>query len=143
MSEMSESTFVVDTSVVLKWLRRDEPLFAEARVLRQRLLEGEIRLAAPFLLAYELANVLHYKREMSTAEVMEAVRSIYETGLEWYGPTQALIERTIEIARIYDIAAYDATFVALAEALGGEFITADEKAFRRLTSLPYVKFLGN
>lgn len=140
---ISESMVVLDTSVVLKWLRPDESLVAEALVWRQRLAEAEIRVAAPFLLAYELANVLVYKRDLSAAQVMAAVQSVYETGIEWYGPSHALVSRSIEIARAYSIAGYDATFVALAEALGADLVTADEKAARNLTLLPYVKFLGN
>ncbi len=140
---MTASTVVFDTSVIVKWLRGNEPLSDEAYGWWQRFLGGEVECAEPHLLSYEVANALIYKGELSVREILDAVNSLYASGIDWFEPTLPLITRSIQLARLYDLSSYDATFVALAEALGAEFITADEKAFRRLTSLPYVKFLGN
>jgi predicted nucleic acid-binding protein len=64
-------------------------------------------------------------------------------GLDWHLPTGAEMRRAIEIARTYDIAVYDAVFIALAESLGAILVTADERLAQRLNDLAYVRFLGN
>ena len=53
--------------------------------------------------------------------------------IEIITPTLALIEKTIDIAKEQDITCYDATYLALAEDLQEEFITADEKLIKKLS----------
>lgn len=42
-----------------------------------------------------------------------------------------------------DITVYDAAFVAMAEHLGTDFITADEKLVQRLQNISYVHYLAD
>jgi len=138
------STYLVpDTSVVIKWLRQGEILAEQALALRAAYLDGQIRLSVPGLLAYELANVLRYKDDLSTAQVEEAVQSLFDMGLEWAPPTAALMRRAAVIARAAGVTVYDATFAALAESMEATFVTADEDLVRRLAAWPFVLFLGN
>jgi len=53
-------------------------------------------------------------------------------GIEIVTPTYSLLERAINMARDLDITCYDATYLALAEALEFEFITADEKFYNKI-----------
>ena len=67
-----EGPVVLDTSVVIKWFRQGEVLAGQALQLRGDYLDGRIAVALPSLLAYELANVLHYKAGRSAEPVRHA-----------------------------------------------------------------------
>jgi predicted nucleic acid-binding protein len=134
---------VLDTSVVVKWFRQGEVLAERALVVRDAYLEGQIRVSVPSLLAYELANVLRYKQDVTTAQVKQAVRSLFDMRFEWVLPTRAVLQQAVEIARAYDTTVYDAVFAALAESAGATFVTADERLCQRLSALPDVRFLGD
>lgn len=132
---------VLDTSVIIKWFRQEEVLAEQALALRDAYLKGAVVISVPSLAAYELANVLRYKSDLTTIQVQEAVWSLFEMELDWLSPSGEMMRRTVEIARLYETTVYDATFVALAEGLNVPFITADERLVRRL-ALPFVRFLG-
>ncbi|MBU0490246.1 MAG: type II toxin-antitoxin system VapC family toxin [Chloroflexi bacterium] len=134
---------VPDTSVIIKWFRQGEVLALQALTLRQAYLEDWVQVTVPSLLAYELANVLRYKGDLSTTQVEEAVQSLFDLGLEWVTPSALLLRRAVAIARDCDLTVYDAAFVALAEALPADFVTADEQLTRRLAAYPFVRFLGD
>jgi predicted nucleic acid-binding protein len=139
---MTPQIIVLDSSVVVKWIRQEESFAAEALQWFTAMMEGAVQVAAPSLLAFEVANALNHKDDFTASDVQQAISNIYALGFDWYEPNLPLISRAIELARVYRVALYDATFVALAEALGADLITADEKAARNLALLPYVKLLG-
>jgi len=137
-----DGSLVLDTSVVIKWFRQGEVWADQALALRQAYLDGQVTIAVPSLLAYELANVLHYKADLTATQVQDAVTSLFDMGWEWILPSAAVIRRAVEIARGHGTTVYDAAFAALAEASTATFITADERLARRLAPLPFVRFLG-
>jgi predicted nucleic acid-binding protein len=134
---------VPDTSVVIKWFRQGEILAERALALRAAYLAGHVQVSVPSLLAYELTNVLRYKDDLTTAQVEEAIQSLFDMGLEWVPPSAAVMRRAAVIARTSDATVYDATFAALAESLKATFVTADEHLVRRLAAWPFVCFLGD
>ena len=134
--------FVLDTSVIIKWFRQGEVLAKQALALRTAYLEGEITITVPALLAYELTNVLRYKGDLTTAQVEEAVQSLFGMALNWAPPSATMMRRAVTIAREYEVTVYDATFIAVAESLGAVFVTADEQLARKLAPLSFVRFLG-
>lgn len=140
---MSTETVVLDTSVVIKWFRQEEVLAEAALTWRERFLQGSAVLVVPDLMAYEIANVLAYKHDLTTEQVQEAARSLFEMELDWAGPSAALSGRAIELSRAHGITVYDGAFVALAEALAARLITADRRLVDRTNSLAFVTFLGS
>ncbi len=130
---------VLDTSVIVKWVRQEEVLAGEALAGRRRFLEGEISVIEPDLAAYELANVLRYKGDLTTEQVKEAAASLYEMGFEWFSLTPAVLLRAVEIARGFDVPVYDAAFLATAEAVDAAMVTADDRLVLRVASLTSVK----
>jgi predicted nucleic acid-binding protein len=134
---------VPDTSVVIKWFRQGEVLAERALALRAAYLDGQIQVPVPSLLVYELANVLRYKNDLTTAQIGEAVQSLFDMDLEQVPPTAMMMRRAAVIAREADVTVYDATFAALAEGLKATFVTADERLARRLAAWPFVLFLGD
>jgi len=123
---------VADASVVLKWVLPAEPGAEAALAVRSRHLSGVDRIAAPVLLFYEVANVLALTPRLTEGEALEACDSLRLSGLAVYAPGAREMHRAVELARQARLSAYDAAYVALAEALGCSFVTADRKLARKL-----------
>jgi predicted nucleic acid-binding protein len=118
---------VIDASVVIKWVV-DEPGTAEALSLRRH------RLFAPELLVAECANILWKKArrdELSLHEALFAARLLQRADIE-LSPMRGLLEPATRLAITLDHPAYDCAYLALAERLSCDLITAD----RRLSSKP-------
>lgn len=132
-------TIVLDTSVILKWfLHKGEPGREQALALRDAYLEGHTHLLAPDLLLYEVANVLRYKPDWDTSRVAQAIQSILRLKLQITSVSSGLLQRAVELAYEYELAVYDASFVALAEETQAVFVTADQKVTHQLKESPYV-----
>ena len=114
----------------------------QALALRVAYLAGRTTVTLPSLLAYELANVLRYKEDLSTEQVRAAVCSLFDMQMTWMLPSAEMLEQAVEIARTHETTVYDATFAALAGALGATLVTADERLARKLGLLHFVRFLG-
>jgi predicted nucleic acid-binding protein len=67
---------VLDSSVVLKWFRKDEIWRDSALQLRQTYLDGHMLIYVPDLLIYEIANVLRYKPDLTHPQVQKALASL-------------------------------------------------------------------
>ena len=139
---MSRPT-VLDTSVVIKWFRQGEVLAKEALSYRSAYLEGKRRIVVPSLIAYELANVLRYKKELSKEHILAAVGMLFDLDLEWIMPSKKLMSTAVELARRYETTVYDSTFLAVAIYTNGSFITADKKLCDKLRDLTYIRYLGD
>ena len=137
-----DGSVVLDTSVVLKWFRQEEVLADPALALRAAYLDGRLLVVVPSLVAYELANVLRYKEDLSIDQVQRAVQSLFDMGLEWVSPSGTVVGRAVEIGRGYETTVYDAAFAALAESLSSTFVTADKRLAHCLEPLAFVRFLG-
>jgi len=69
---------VVDAGIIVKWFVEEEGSDKSLK-LRDRYIEGEIRIIAPELMIFETLNALYYKRLFSEEElkqISEAPRSI-------------------------------------------------------------------
>ncbi|MBN2392898.1 MAG: type II toxin-antitoxin system VapC family toxin [Anaerolineae bacterium] len=133
---------VLDTSVVLKWIRQEEILAEQALDILHGYLEGHIRVIVPTLLIYEVANVLRYKVEFTTMHLETAIQSLFNLDLEWVVASSEIARRSVNLARVYDTSVYDAVFAAVAEGAGATLVTADVRLVQRLERLSYVVFLG-
>jgi predicted nucleic acid-binding protein len=113
---------VVDASAVLEVLLRTR---AAARV--ERRLFGRDTLHAPHLLDVEVAQVLRRyeaRRELTAGRGSEALADLAALPLNRY-PHDALLPRIWELRA--NLTAYDAAYVALAEALNARLVTRDER----------------
>ena len=134
--------WVLDTSVALKWFRPAEVHAPQARALRARYLRGEIRLAAPDLLLYEFANVLRYKGELTTRQVIAAVETLYDLEIEWLPASAVIMETAVRLAREWDVTIYDAVFASTAQVLAAPLVSADERLVRKMKGAA-IHFLGD
>ena len=143
MKHLLAGTVVPDSSVVLKWFRRAEAGLEQAEALRQAHLDGQILFVVPDLLLYEIANVLRFKSDLDEEAVRSAVRSLTQIHLEISPITEPRLQRAVALAYKYNLTVYDATFIALAEEVGGDFVTADEKFLDKVAALPFCHALAD
>ena len=135
-------TWVLDTSVVVKWFLAEEQS-DPALIYLNRLTSGDARVAAPSSLPYELANVFWVRRRdgLSAKESAEMWEDFSLLPLSLADGFE-LLPRALTLAHEHEVSPYDAAFVALAEELGCDFVTADRKLWRRLNEAhPRVKLL--
>ncbi len=115
-------TLVVDASVAIKWVIQ-EPATDAALAIRQ------CRLLAPDLLVAECANILWKKVRRGDLEAADAVlagRLLERTGIELV-PMRRMLERATRLSIALGHPAYGCFYLALAEASGCDFVTADDR----------------
>jgi predicted nucleic acid-binding protein len=113
---------VTDASASILALAGNEP---GSRHVRARLHSDS--LAAPHLVDLEMANGLRPMRQraqLTAKDVVAALRSLREPGIERY-PHVPLLARCGE--RRENVTPYDASYIAMAEALGVPLLTADAR----------------
>jgi len=125
-------TFLLDSSVLVKWIYREEEdadiaLHIQEGFLRE---QWEIRLADVSF--YELANALHYLGEYTPEQIVEGVQSLFAMELTIYGFDLLVLRAALDLCVEKNISIYDAYLVALAKRENLIFITADDKLLRKL-----------
>jgi len=122
---------VLDASVILKWFV-DEEDSVQALRIRDEFYNGNREIIVPDLLLFEVSNALRYNPSFTVEEIKEAMRTIFDVGVEIITPTYSLLASAIELAKKLDVTCYDAVYLALAADLDFDFITADEKFYRKV-----------
>jgi len=123
---------VLDASVVLKWVLRDEEGATRALELRERHLAGAETIAVPELLFYEVGNAMVWSRRLSEEESGASWEGLCSVALDVYSLRSQGMLRAMALARTAGLSVYDATYVALAERLECDMVTADAKLARKL-----------
>jgi predicted nucleic acid-binding protein len=131
------SDLVIDASVAVKWVIEEEGT-AQALALRGR------ALAAPDLLIAECANILWkkvHRNELSEREAAFAAGLLARADIELV-PVRPYLETAVSIAVGLDHPAYDCIYIALAEAEGLRFVTADASLVRKVGRQPSGRYAG-
>ena len=126
MTLRPDEQLVVDASVAIKWV------VAESGSERAITLRHH-RLITPDLLFAECANVLWRKlrrREITKDETVTAARTLELVDLVVIS-ARVYAARAVEIAAELDHPAYDAIYLAVAEAFGLRLVTADDRLIRK------------
>lgn len=121
---------VVDASIVIKWFVH-EPDSEAALALRTR-----HRLVAPDLLTAEFANILATKFRVGDLDGPRcdiAAQSLAASGIDLRALSELLLP-ALRIARHLQHPAYDCFYLALAEAEGCPFVTADQRFLRAVAT---------
>ena len=141
---------MLDASVLLKWVFQDEDDADRAIVLRDKYLRGDSVIIVPSFAFYEFVSVLRYSRRgLSQEEINQEIHNLFGLQLVSIELDEGLAREAVNIsfqtgtavfASLTDdfVLRYDAYYMALADALGCQLITADYESYRRLGHLPYV-----
>lgn len=124
---MPDRLWVLDTSIVAAWFFTDEPLRDEALAVRNDLRDDPDRYLVPHLFHSELVHVLARKSGRNTAFVRQGLQLVLRLGVRTLALSEAALRRAAYWA-CRGLSGYDGTFVALAEDVGGRWLTADEEA---------------
>ena len=133
---------IIDTSVVTKWFFPEEE-FQKALFIRNQHQREEISLYAPTLLLFELGNVFVSKGLKNRTAFNENVRTLYNLNLNFIHPEEQTLELAFGHSQKYNLSFYDALYVATAQNLKCDFITADKKLYQKTKKLKFVKLLSN
>jgi predicted nucleic acid-binding protein len=133
---------VADASFCGAWLLPDENSSKADKVLAA-LLRGNQELWVPSLWIYELVNMLrsaHRRKRMDAEALLEGLDLIAKVGPRHLDVAEGLaIERMARLALQFDLSAYDAAYLELADRFRAPLHTADERlkaAAAKLDLLP-------
>ena len=133
---------IVDASVLLSAYFPDEAQVPAQELIREHV-SGRSRLLAPTLLVYELTNavVQAIRRERIGNEVGEAILASFEGLRIELRPVSW--QQMLPLAQRYGRSAYDAAYLALAEATGQPLVTGDRRLYHAVRDeLAWVRWVG-
>jgi predicted nucleic acid-binding protein len=132
---------VVDASIVVDWVAPGSDPHGDAGRLLSRLAREAAPILAPRLLLEECANALVTgirRRRWSGSQADAAYALLQQLPVDLVDqPTD--LDRAFELSRRYDEhPVHDMVYVAVAERLGEQLVTADDVLRARLGTLPFV-----
>lgn len=134
--------FVPDASVILKWAigLESEPDREKAFRILDAWVGNNIEIVLPELWVFEVGNFLGRMVPDSALEKMETL-------LDFRFKTKELDKETcksiFELMKDLSVSFYDASYHALAQMMGGVFITTDDKYYQKARAKGNIEFLGN
>jgi predicted nucleic acid-binding protein len=133
---------VVDASVAVKWFTDHEPLADEARLILHAIEDDPRDFAVPELFMNEVLAVLARLPGATSAQVGEALGLLEGLGLHRVANGHELLATAARFAVAWGVSGDDATYLALASLLGGTWVTADERAAKRVRARGLARVLG-
>ena len=134
---------ILDASVLLNAFFPDEAQ-AQAQSLLRLHAAGKTHLKAPSLLAYEVSNAAwqaERRGRISSSQVDEILQAASALGIELLPLDWG---ESLPLARRFGRSAYDAAYLALAEKLGEQLITGDERLYNAVKGkLDWVLWIGD
>ena len=134
---------VVDASVAIKWFVTSEPLVEEAERVLGEIEENPARFLVPDLFMNELLAVLCRLPGSTPTKVKEALSLVEALGMTRVGNGHEVLALAADFADRWRLSGYDAVYLALASLAGGEWLTADARAVRRVANGDLVSLLGS
>lgn len=127
------STYVLDTSVVIKWFNQKNELHTkQARKIFEDLKSEKINILIPNLLLVELLNVLMVSKQVPIEEANLAIRRLLASSINIIEITLNLLLQTSMLIKQYNLTSYDAYFLALAQYEECKLISDDQKAHGKI-----------
>ena len=127
---------VVDASLAVKWLVEEDDS-DKAHAALESWVARDVTRIAPYLLPFEVANAPHrrvLRGELNVGDSVSMIARLLESRLELHQPP-GLHVRALQLAsQLKQNAIYDSHYLALAESVGCELWTADERFYRAISS---------
>ncbi|MFQ5910728.1 MAG: type II toxin-antitoxin system VapC family toxin [Thermoplasmata archaeon] len=121
---MATQAVVVDASVAVKWFNAEEDS-EEAVAMRNDHVSGDLVLASPSLLIWEVCNALRHSPEAGSSDVRKALRDLWDLQMVLFEPNLEWMGEAIGEAFARGITVYDSSYLALAMHLRVPFYSAD------------------
>lgn len=132
---------VIDASIIVKWLKRDEIDSIAARLIYNEHKEGREKITVPPLVFIEVANYLATKSNSPIKHIKKLMSFLYRSKLEIYHvQEQDLLEATVLASR-FKTSVYDMLYAVIAKRHKTILVTADER-FIEKTKFAFVKLLS-
>lgn len=136
---------VVDASIVVKLLI-DEPNTQQAEDLAQSWRLNGVPVAAPYFMPVEVTNAIYRKARLQLISMEEATRlaaNLWDLGVQLRQPRELHLRAMVLAAELQQSAAYDAHYLALAQALDCDYWTADRQFYQSArNAYPRVHCIG-
>jgi len=133
---------VLDTSVILKWFK--EEVYSDiALKIKKEFVDELHEIIVPDLLLYEFVNAMKYSRLFNEETIKESLSNLIDLDIHIVIPTEEMLSEAIELSYSYNITIYDAVFLSLAKLINAIFVTADEKLYKKVKELKFVKFIAD
>lgn len=133
---------VLDASVAVKWFVDGEPLVREARSVLLTIQDDPRGFVVPELFMNEVLAVLARMPGATTEQVAEALQLLAALGLHRVANGHDLLATAARFAVGWGLSGSDATYVALADLVGGQWLTADERALKRVRKRGLARLLA-
>lgn len=133
---MSFLSYVVDASVVVKWLNVDrEGATREALALLRGAVENQWKLVSSDLLPHEVCNALLRGKGLRGALLEEAVDLFFSLPIVSFRTDLSIVRTAAVIADEYALTFYDAVYVAVASIQAIPLITANVRHQGRVSNV--------
>lgn len=147
MATRAAKVLVVDASVATKWHLTDEEHSDVATLIIEDFARGRLDLIAPEHIRFEVPSAittatLGRKPRITVEQGEEAIAEFLALGIRTVRDSE-LILAAYSLVHHYGCALYDALYLALAQRLGAEFITADSKLYRVIADIPNAVWIGD
>jgi predicted nucleic acid-binding protein len=123
---------ILDASVVLKWFIPDEAQRDNAIKVLDFLVDHPDAFAAPDLLFIETAAVFARAKGITLAQRQQYVTYLEELGINRIRTGHEVLSTALELADRWGLSGYDCIYLATATLLHGQWLTADERAIKRV-----------
>lgn len=140
MAEKTGKNFVVDTSVLIKWLGEKTENSEEAMKVKEDFIDGNIGVSVPALVYWELGSFLGRKFDPINATAAFSQFKNYRFPAYLLSLDLSLLAFKI-VKRCKGATFYDASYHALALDKGALFLTADKKYYEKAKSFGHIKLL--
>ena len=127
-------TYVIDTSVVVKWYNttREQHIEYASKILNA-LKNGKINIIVPNILVVELINACINGKLLPQDRIEMMVDNFFLLPLINKEITPSLVKTTTQIMQKFHLTSYDALFVALAKQEKCKLISDDSKGHGKIT----------
>jgi len=136
--EINTPRYVVDASVIAKWILPGEAYQENAVRLKEDLVSGLADLCAPSLIVEEVANTLWRAiklERISEKDAEEAVNALNDMRIELHETNWTQACQELNIACNLDLTVYDASYLLLVDRTKFSLITADQKLYKKAKEL--------
>lgn len=131
---------IVDASVIIKWLFRDEEDSVAAFELYEKHVNKVEEILVPQIIIYEIANVLATKSKIKPKRIKSSMNFIYEANLIIHQEKNDELIQAAILAKKYKTSVYDMVYAVIAKNKKRILVTADEN-FVKKTKFKHVKLL--